>query len=136
MWLAHRNKAMSFRSNFRLVLPHVNGVIVVGRLPAPADYDPACSERNFNCSLQLEQGCNFHVFVLVAHVCHMIASFMFLDAGKTKVVAAVYFINKCRFFSFQTNSRWNSRQSFLRSMTFWMEGPSFIHVHRSQNNHG
>lgn len=39
MGLTHRNKAMSFRSNFRLILPHVNGVIVVGRLPAPADYN-------------------------------------------------------------------------------------------------
>lgn len=126
MWLAHRNKAMSFRSNFRLVLPHVNGVIVVGRLPAPADYDPACSERNFNCSLQLEQGCNFHVFVLVAHVCHMIASFMFLDAGKTKVVAAVYFINKCRFFFFSNKLSLEQQTKFLEKHDF-LDGGAFIH---------
>lgn len=45
MRLMHRNKAMSFRSNFRLILPHVNGVIVVGRLPALDHYNSACYER-------------------------------------------------------------------------------------------
>lgn len=70
MRLMHRNKAMSFRSNFRLILPHVNGVIVVGRLPAPADYSSVYCKKMY-IEMYIEISWSRAVTVLVTLESHI-----------------------------------------------------------------